>query len=150
MNKILDIKDMKRHSGPIGIKNRIAIDITTGHGLLLVLIIVVFASCSKDGEKDPLLVEAFEVHERSLSMAKDVREVLDEMPESDSVTIRIEKKLKAWEGMVVEVPGFEHNHDHGHHHHGTGFDLTPQQILDIQIELQDSIAAIKEYLIQHK
>ena len=148
---------MKKYLGLISIKSKVAIPVTIDPDLLLVLFIMVFASCSKENEKDPLLVKAFEVHKKSLSLAKDVKEVLDGMPENDSTAMRIEKSLKAWEEMVIEVPGFEHEHhhthDHEHHHHhnhGSQINLTPQQMLDIQIELQDSIAAIKEDLLQYK
>lgn len=123
--------------------------------LILIPSIFLFITCSKETKKDPLLVEAFQIHEKSMSLAKDVKEMLDVMSENDSVIMNIEQRFNNWEEMVIEVPGFEHNHDHDHdhdhhHHHEQELNLTPQQIFDIQVELKDSITAIKEEVMLYK
>lgn len=122
--------------------------------LIFPVLVILFLACSKVEEKDPLLVKAFEVHEQSMSIAKDVKKMLDGVSAKDSTVMQLDQRFESWEASVIEVPGFEHDHDHSHdhdhdhdhdhHHHETPINLTPQQIYDIQMELQDSITVIKE------
>lgn len=122
--------------------------------LICLLLIILISACSKVAEQDPILVKAFQVHENSLSLAKDVEKMLNEISVQDSVIMHLDQRFNSWEESVIEVPGFEHehhhDHEHYHHDHAPKINLTSQQIYEIQIELQDSIIAIKEALSLYK
>jgi predicted nucleic acid-binding Zn-ribbon protein len=56
--------------------------------------------------------------------------------------------LEAWEEDMVEVPGNEHEHKHAdgekHHEHKTTTDVTPEQLTEIQNEMNANIKHIRQ------
>lgn len=134
---------------------------------LLALMLVI--SCSK--KPDPVLQEAFGVHEKVVAASGEVESMLTEADqmiaklkaaygnlteESDST---MEMKIGAavtqlqffrpnyqkWEDALVEVPGIEHDHDHshgGHHEHKP----IPDHIKNMAPT--EILALQKEFLVQ--
>lgn len=104
---------------------------------------ILFAACNS--EPDPVLKEAFSVHNKAISVQGEAKIVMAEAQElignlqaeldqneglSDTMKVAyvgVITQLQAfvptmenWEENLVEVPGFAHDHDHGHgdeHHH---------------------------------
>ena len=99
---------------------------------------------------DPILEEAFGLHQEAIAVNKAIREKLQSVEANDSLMNNIRKRLQTWEENLVEVPGFEHDHDHshgGHHHHhdhGNELEVTPADMKIIQQEFLDSIQVIKQ------
>ena len=121
------------------------------HTILLSLCLAVLLSaCSGENKQDPLLEEAFDIHQQAMEVNKEVRAQLQTLPESDPFVKRLRDRQQNWSDNLVEVPGFEHehHHDHGHDHdhdhdHGPTTEVTPEHMLAIQQEFLDSIRAIQ-------
>lgn len=104
-------------------------------------------SCFGGHKHDPILTEAFEIHNQSLAISKEARNALDKITDSDSIKLQLESRLAQWNENIIEVPGFEHHHDHshdhGHHHHNhSTLELLPTDMLRVQKEFLDSIRII--------
>ncbi len=122
-------------------------------GPLLGVILFSSVGCSDSSKADPLLEEAFRLHQQSLETADQSRELLQAFPENDPYRQKMAARLREWEERVIEVPGFEHDHDHDHdhdhhHHHGAQIELTPEDMLIVQQELLDSVQAIQTALLK--
>ena len=109
-------------------------------------------SCG-DAAPDPLLEEAFTVHEEAVKHSKEVKYLLEQLPADSTQVVSLKKRFDTWKENQIEVPGFEHSHDHDHDHdhgdhdhdhdHGPGLELTPEDMLLVQKEMRDSILVIK-------
>ena len=111
--------------------------------------LLVFTACvSSQNEK--LNKQSIETHEAALQTGKQVNEkiaqmttaieVLSDSTLQDSVRL-LKQDYEDWESSIVEVPGYEHDHHnhegHDHHeNHGSSPDLTPEMVLEVQIELK--------------
>ena len=124
-------------------------------------LLIFLMGCSSTSTSDPLLEEAFQIHEQSMEVAKEAREMLEELPADDQYRLNIESRLEFWSENLVEVPGFEHEHDHDHDHghdhdhdhdhdHGPKLELTPEDMLAVQKEFLDSIQVIKSAIIGYE
>ena len=94
---------------------------------------------------DPILTEAFEIHNQSLSLSKDTRDLINQLPDTDSSKLLLQTRLVQWNENIIEVPGFEHHHDHDHehhHHNHSTLELLPEDMLRVQQEFLDSIQII--------
>ena len=108
---------------------------------------IFFSSCFGGHKHDPILTEAFEIHNQSLAISKEARNALDKITDADLIKLQFESRLAQWNENIIEVPGFEHhhdhNHDHGHHHHNhSTLELLPTDMLRVQKEFLDSIRII--------
>lgn len=117
------------------------------HPATIFMISIFFISCLGGHKHDPILTEAFEIHNQSLTISKEARNALDKIADSDSIKLHLASRLAQWNENIVEVPGFEHhhdhNHDHGHHHHNhSTLELLPTDMLRVQKEFLDSIRVI--------
>ncbi len=117
----------------------------------LYLLLVLNLACSGSSKPDPLLEEAFLLHQQSLEIAEESREMIGKLSDKNEQVNRLETRLNNWNESLIEVPGFEHEHEHDHHDHdhdhGPQLDLTPEMMLDVQTELLDSVRAIKDELL---
>ena len=111
--------------------------------LLASLLILIHCACIGTSEKDPILVEAFEIHKQSVDIAAKAVEVWEKLPENDSMRLKFDSRLQEWGNDLVEVPGFHYHHDGlGHHHGRAPLKLMPDDMLLIQKEFRDSIESI--------
>jgi len=112
------------------------------------LLIVLLQGCTGSSKPDPLLEEAFRIHQQSLQTAEDARELLKKLPADDDKVLKIESRLKSWDENLIEVPGFEHDHNHEHHHHAHSLqvELSPENMLAVQKVLLDSVSVIRKEL----
>jgi len=112
--------------------------------IISLLAIMLVISCSK--KPDPVLQEAFSVHEKAVAASGEVESMLTEadqmiaklqtafgnLAEDSDSTMGMKigaavtqlqffrPNYDKWEDALIEVPGIEHDHDHshgGHHEH---------------------------------
>ncbi|BFP40559.1 hypothetical protein FGF1_14040 [Flavobacteriaceae bacterium GF1] len=124
-------------------------------------ILALSLSCSDKKQTNEDLQQAFELHEKAIKIRQMAQDQMDQLQANkDSLFVEayakdlrsLSSSLEAWDGQVVEVPGFEEEHDHSdhdhsdhdHHHHGEQQELTPKQHLEVQQHLLDEIQAIAE------
>jgi len=126
---------------------------------------ILLSSCGEKQQNNEVLQQAFELHKEAIKIQKMTLDQLAQLKaNTDSLFVEtytedlnaISSSLEAWEGQLVEVPGFEEEHDHAHHdhsghdhahhdhHHGEQQELTPKQHLEVQQQLLDDIKAIAE------
>jgi len=133
--------------------------------LLLLFAGMLLGACANEKKNDPLLEEAFSLHQQAMKVESEVRTQLDMLPPNTPAADRLRSRHQAWSENLVEVPGFEHEHDHDHahdhahghdhdhHHHGPTTKVTPEHMLAIQQEFLDSIRVIqsdvRRYSQQH-
>ena len=111
--------------------------------LLFFLIQLIFFGCSDSSKKDPKLLEAFEIHKESVHTVAKALEILEKLPENDSMRSKFDDRLNVWGEDLVEVPGFHYHHEGlGHHHNRPPLKLTTDEVLLVQKEFRDSINAI--------
>ncbi|MDE0471846.1 MAG: hypothetical protein OXH57_07885 [Ekhidna sp.] len=111
--------------------------------------LLIFTACASS-QNEKLNKQSIETHEAALKMGEQVNKKIAQITTaveavSDSILQDSLKSLKQdyadWESSIVEVPGYEHDHHnhegHDHHeNHGSSPDLTPEMVLEIQIELK--------------
>ena len=120
---------------------------------LTILLLVIIFSCSHSHKSDPLLKEAFLLHEQSIKTAQEVERIMQELPDSNQYRLNIESRLANWNDNLIEVPGFDHDHSHhGHNHshdhgHRPPIELTPEDMLMVQRELLDSVQTMRDELL---
>lgn len=118
--------------------------------LAFILILIPFA-CKGPSEKDPVLVEAFEIHKESVDIAAKAVEVWEQLPADDTMRSKFNSKLQEWGENLVEVPGFHYHHDGlGHHHGRAPLKLLPDDMLLVQKEFRDSIKSIYQRILTHE
>jgi ABC-type nickel/cobalt efflux system permease component RcnA len=124
---------------------------------LIFFVLIINAGCSSASKPDPLLEEAFQVHNQYLQIAAEAEDMLKKLPTKDSFRLVTEPRLEEWYDNIIEVPGFEHehnhDHDHGHHHHHHNhhqqIEVSPEVMLGVQRELRDSVQVIKEEILEY-
>lgn len=120
---------------------------------ITVLSLAILASCSSNDKTDPLLQEAFAIHQEAMKLHKDVKAELEKGDLLEADRNKLESRLSGWNERIVEVPGFEHDHHHDHDHdhdhdHGPATKVTPEHMLAIQQESLDSIKSINQDLLR--
>ena len=118
--------------------------------LAFLWVIILFA-CKNSSEKDPILVEAFEIHKESVHIAARAVEAWEKLPASDSMRSEFNSVLQDWGENLAEVPGFHYHHDGlGHHHGRAPLKLFPDEMLLVQKEFRDSIKSIYQRILAHQ
>ena len=119
-------------------------------------ILALSLACSDKKQTNEDLQQAFELHEKAIKIRQMAQDQMDQLEANkDSLFVEayakelqsLSSSLEAWDGQVVEVPGFEEEHDHSdhdHHHHNEQQELTPKQHLEVQQHLLEEIQAIAE------
>lgn len=117
---------------------------------------LLFLMACHSHEHDPVLKQAFEVHQVAIQTHDSLSNELNTLqaqslkPEDQSEWKRLNSASEQWEESLVEVPGFEHaeghDHDHHHHHHGGEAlqDLPPSEMLRIQQALLKEVKDLLE------
>jgi hypothetical protein len=117
----------------------------------IMTIAMLVVSCTSKVPEEKLNNEAIILHNSMVEKANLIKHRLNELKNDsaisqDSVTLLLEL-LKQWQRDLVEVPGNEEhghaNHDdhHSHHDHSV-LDVTPEQMLEIQKELDARLSNI--------
>lgn len=114
------------------------------------LTLLCLCACGGSSEDKRIYKEAFEKQEQVIALIEEVEELLDNEPASrkDSLSEsihEIEESLFEIPGYHLELPGHE-GHDHGHQR----VELTPKEILDIQVDLLQQLKDIKYILSYDK
>lgn len=137
------------------------------------MVILFFVSCGNDPTQDPILQEAFSVHQSSLETEKEVIKHMETLRDfnvehtnfirnesnSDEVKAKVEAfengsvksamAHRGWKQELPEIPGFEHTHADGSvHNHDAPMRITAEEMLEVQKEFRDSIITIKKNIIQ--
>ncbi|MEL6557086.1 MAG: hypothetical protein AAFQ94_02815 [Bacteroidota bacterium] len=132
------------------------------HSWIAVIFFLTFTiSCNTTKKVDKDLQQAFELHEKSMSIRNQVDGKVNTLfSDKDSIEVNgqvqyldsIKMTLKNWDEQMIEVPGFEDEHDHaGHDHAGHDHDhdhnhdkveLTSKQHLEVQQHLFEEIQSI--------
>ena len=108
---------------------------------LFLIFLTIHFGCNSP--KDPVLLEAFEIHKEAIDIGAKALELCEKLPANDSMRSQFRTTLEVWGDNVVEVPGFHYHHDGlGHHHGRTPLNLPPDDVLIFQKELRDSIKSI--------
>lgn len=119
---------------------------------IAVAVSFVLSGCSTKPAESKANHEAIVLHNSMMKKADLIRYRLDElkadsMISRDSVAV-LSHALAQWQADIVEVPANEH-HEHGDHdHHAQDHghnpppDVTEEQMLDIQKELDERLIAI--------
>jgi hypothetical protein len=113
--------------------------------------------CSVSKKEDSLLKDAARVHNEAVVTAKLLEVKLEQLSLDstylkDSIDVWI-TDLENWKSNLVEVPGNESHelHEHAHHNHGKQLpDLTAEQILLVQLEMQTQLESIKSRINSNK
>ncbi|MEL6123098.1 MAG: hypothetical protein AAFQ02_08015 [Bacteroidota bacterium] len=117
----------------------------------LMLSIVFIGWGCKEAAKDPMLIEAFDIHKESVDIAAETVELWEKLPASDSMRSTFDARLQNWGDNLIEVPGFHYHHDGlGHHHGRPQLELTPEDALLIQKEFRDSILSIRQSILTYQ
>jgi hypothetical protein len=106
--------------------------------------------CSAPQKEDTLLIEAAQIHNEALALAKQLEKQLDQLA-NDTTYLKDSLNtwrmaIEEWERNLVEVPGNESSdhHPHDHHDHGKKMpELTSGQMLSVQLELKSQLDDIK-------
>jgi hypothetical protein len=123
-------------------------------GFALMSIIVLIACSPKNGD-ETLNTQAIMLHNSMIKKANEIEHRLTEL-ESDSLVNRgsvetLREMLEEWEADLVEVPGNEnHEHETHHHHDHKPLDVTAEQMLAIQKELDERLSKIGKRTTQLK
>lgn len=96
---------------------------------------------SSQQEKESLH-EAAEIHNKMVREMQELKQAVYQLQRTsksaaiqDSIPV-ILSVIEEWEQELVEVPGNEHTHENGeHHHHQAMVEVTSQELLNIQREL---------------
>jgi hypothetical protein len=117
---------------------------------ILVYSVIIAFSCASRKDEAKLNREAIVLHNSMMERAALIESKLvdlkdDSTVNQDSVGWLI-TFLNEWKGDVVEVPGNEsESHDHhGHHHDHSLVNVTSEQMLEIQRELNDRLTILEE------
>lgn len=103
------------------------------------------AGCSStSSDQRDTLRDAASIHNEMIELANQIANELetiaiDSAVESDTIE-SIKLALENWKLDLVEVPGNEEVENHEGHHHGHDYlELTPDQMLTIQVELMKKL-----------
>lgn len=115
-------------------------------------ICLIAASCSRQDEKSPQLVEANRLHLEAIEISKELEVQLESLSlqaKDDVEKSQIDSLktlINVWEENVIEVPGFAHAHDHAHgaHSHKSAPPMTDESMLDYQQQSREAIMELKE------
>lgn len=120
----------------------------------LMLLIIFSVSCSsKKNEDHKMTAQSIHLHNSMLRKANQIEHELQLM-RTDSAFVmhkdsveHLFKALFKWKSELVEVPGNDDHdhegHDHSDHDHSRAApDVTPEQMLEIQNDLDSSLSAI--------
>lgn len=112
----------------------------------LVLLLLLF-SCGTHRDDQKIMEEAASIHDDALQIAEEAEQQISTLTLAypDSVK-QFLLEIEQWEENLVEVPGHAHEHrDHeGHTHDHSPVTLTPEEMLNVQLELRDQIGALKK------
>ncbi len=118
---------------------------------LTFLLIMMLLGCNGLSKKDPILLEAFEIHKKSVGIAAKSFDIWEKLPANDTMRSKFESELKDWGHNLVEVPGFHYHHDGlGHHHNRTPLKIPPDDMLLVQKEFKDSIESIHQRILRYE
>lgn len=107
------------------------------------LIMLISYGCNPSSQQEKeLLHEAAEIHNEMVREMQDLKQSVYQLQRTsknatmqDSILV-ILSVIDEWEQELVEVPGNEHTHENGeHHHHQATVEVTSQELLNIQREL---------------
>jgi hypothetical protein len=116
------------------------------------LIVFISYSCnSSSQQEEKLLHEAAEIHNEMVHEMQELKQAVHQLQRTsknaaiqDSIPV-ILSVIEEWEQELVEVPGNEHSHENGeHHHHQAKVEVTSQELLNIQRELDGRRKLIKK------
>lgn len=120
--------------------------------IFLLAIYLIIASCARQDEKSPQLVEANRLHLEAIEISKELEVRLENL--SSQAKDDVEKSqidslknlIEVWEENMIEVPGFPHAHDHAHgaHEHNSAPPMTDESMLDYQQQSREAIIELKE------
>ena len=103
-------------------------------------------SCSSPPPSDPKLKEAYAIHQKYLSIGDESMKMLKSVQAEDEKRQELESQIMDWGANIIEVPGFPCSKDrefYEHSHNGPELALTPEEMLEVQKELLDSLQAIR-------
>ncbi len=117
------------------------------------LFLTMVAACSGSDREQEMLKQAADIHNEMMKKAgtleawlNEVSATLQQAVPADSIS-DWKRSLASWKEEVVEVPGNEEHDDHeaGHHHHDSqNVELTADQMLKVQQELDSRLATLIE------
>lgn len=116
----------------------------------IMLVPVILLSCSSRSKEEKRYHESIILHNSMIKKVNQIEYRLNEIANDtadvpqDSVDV-LRSLLEEWKGDLVEVPGNEdHIHDqHSHaHSHASAPDVTEEQMLAIQKELDERLSSI--------
>lgn len=120
-----------------------------------IIISVLLISCTSKVSDEKRNHEAIIIHNSMMKKANQIERHLNEL-KNDATVNRDSMKLfstlfQQWSTDIVEIPGNE-NHDHsGHvHSHSTIPDITEEQMLEIQRELDERLSKIGKIISRLK
>lgn len=119
------------------------------------IISIVFFACGSRAERDGIHDQAIIIHNSMIKKADRIALQLNELKYDASVnqdSIRTLSSLfNKWQSSLVEVPGNpDHNHNgHSHDHHAPA-NITDEQMLEIQNELDVLLSNIGKRINQLK
>lgn len=119
----------------------------------LIVWVLMNLSCSSDQRKDDYSSSVIlhnSLMEKARHIEMDLRTLKSEALSKDVMDSleSIAKELSVWKHDIVEVPGNDvHSHQsHSHEHTTAPLEVTPEQMLEIQKELDSRLSAIGKKL----
>jgi hypothetical protein len=116
---------------------------------IAITVSIALFSCTSQSADNKINHHAIMLHNSMMKKANQIGHRLNELSNDATVnqdSLKLLSKLfKQWQSDIVEVPGNEH-HDHADHGHTTAPDITKEQMLNIQRELDERLSKIGEKL----
>lgn len=121
--------------------------------ILVFIGITLQPQCKHGRTMDPLLIEAVQIQEDALKIARRYDSLIDEKwnETTDSIIrhelMTIQTKIKEWKKQRIEIPGIPQDHslhDHSKHNHNHPEDLglKPDEMVKVQEEWRNIIKEI--------
>ena len=110
------------------------------------LVAAIVWSCQPQ-KKDEQWLQAEQIHHRAYQLADSLQRALTALSQqrdvpSDSIYVLM-RAIDEWKKNQVEVEGHhddhDHHHNHSHNHSSEQANLTPKQMLELQLEMKDQV-----------
>lgn len=120
--------------------------------------VLLMLDCTSKKTQDESFAAAADIHNRMVTRAQELERDIHALmqtpsPATDSLEAVL-RDLQSWKDQLVEVPGHEHHEGddaHGHeHHHAPPTQVTPDQMLLIQRDLDSTLNLLGERLTRIK
>jgi hypothetical protein len=120
--------------------------------MLILLSLAVLTGCSSKKIDEKINSQSIVIHNSMIKKAQAIEDVLTNLVADSLSTVNADsiatllQMLEEWENDLVEVPGNKDHQHEGRHHDHKPLDVTAEQMLEIQQELDTRLSMIGKRL----